>query len=129
MSIKIEGGGSKENIIKSGTSNELLYNDEEIFLKKDFGLLPPDLSKIQKITFSAAILSFVVPEDGWILSFEDIVPDDSYIKIDGIGDIHATPSQQVKTITVGNNNSIKMLFRDMHCPYPVKKEQVLTAAT
>ena len=35
MSIKIEGGGSKENIIKSGTSNELLYNDEEIFLKKD----------------------------------------------------------------------------------------------
>ena len=35
MSIKIEGGGSKENVIKSGTSNELLYNDEEIFLKKD----------------------------------------------------------------------------------------------
>ena len=35
MSIRIEGGGSKENIIKSGTSNELLYNDEEIFLKKD----------------------------------------------------------------------------------------------
>ena len=28
-------GGSKENVIKSGTSNELLYNDEEIFLKKD----------------------------------------------------------------------------------------------
>lgn len=35
MSIKIEGGGSKENVIKSGTSNELLYNNEEIFLKKD----------------------------------------------------------------------------------------------
>ena len=35
MSIRIEGGGSKENVIKSGTSNELLYNDEEIFLKKD----------------------------------------------------------------------------------------------
>ena len=35
MSIRIEGGGSKENIIKSGTSNKLLYNDEEIFLKKD----------------------------------------------------------------------------------------------
>ena len=35
MSIKIEGGGSKENIIKSGTSNELLCNGEEIFLKKD----------------------------------------------------------------------------------------------
>ena len=63
------------------------------------------------------------------MSFENIVPDDSYIKIDGIGDIHATPSQQVKTITDGNNISIKMLFRDMHCPYPVKKEQVLTATT
>ena len=35
MSIRIEGGGSKENVIKSGTSNELLYNDEKIFLKKD----------------------------------------------------------------------------------------------
>ena len=36
MSIRIEWGGSKENVIKSGTSNELLYNDEEIFLKKRF---------------------------------------------------------------------------------------------
>ena len=61
------------------------------------------------------------------MSFENIVQDDSYIKIDGIGDVHATPSQQVKTITVGNNISIKMLFRDMHCPYTVKKAQVLTA--
>ena len=34
MSIKIDGGAA-ENIIKAGTSNQLLYNDEEIFLKKD----------------------------------------------------------------------------------------------
>ena len=128
MSIRIEGGGSKENIIKSGTSNELLYNDEEIFLKKDFGLLPPDLSKIQKIIFGIGLFEFVVPEDGWILSFESSEFADSYIKIDGIGDINATPSQQVKTITI-ENISKKMLFRDMHCPYPVKKGQVITTTT
>ena len=36
MSIKIEGGGSKENIIKAGTSNQLLYNDKEVILKENF---------------------------------------------------------------------------------------------
>ena len=36
MSIKIEGGGSKENVIKSGTSNQLLYNDKEVILKENF---------------------------------------------------------------------------------------------
>ena len=127
MSIRIEGGGSKENIIKSGTSNELLYNDEEIFLKKDFGLLPPDLSKIHEIILTIGLFEFAVPEDGWILSFESSEFADSYIKIDGIGNIYATPSQRVGTITIEENISKKMLFRDMHCPYPVKKGQVLTA--
>ena len=50
----------------------------------------------------------------------------SYVKIDGIGDIQTTPSQQTKTITDGNNTSTKMLFTDMHCPYPVKKGQEVT---
>ena len=36
MSIKIEGGGAAENIIKAGTSNQLLYNDKEVILKENF---------------------------------------------------------------------------------------------
>ena len=36
MSIKIEGGGAAENVIKAGTSNQLLYNDKEVILKKIF---------------------------------------------------------------------------------------------
>ena len=53
MSIKIEGGdGTAENVIKAGTSNELLYNDKEVLLKENFdlgsGLLPPDLAKTQE---------------------------------------------------------------------------------
>ena len=36
MSIKIEGGGSAENVVKAGTSNQLLYNDKEILLKENF---------------------------------------------------------------------------------------------
>ena len=59
------------------------------------------------------------------MSFEGGEIADSYIKIDGIGNIYTTPSQQVKTITI-ENISKKMLFRDMHCPYPVKKGQVIT---
>ena len=35
MSIKIEGGAA-ENIIKAGTSNQLLYNDKEVILKENF---------------------------------------------------------------------------------------------
>ena len=62
------------------------------------------------------------------MSFEGGEIADSYIKIDGIGNIYTTPSQQVKTITI-ENISKKMLFRDMHCPYPVKKGQVITATT
>ena len=62
------------------------------------------------------------------MSFESSEFADSYIKIDGIGDINVTPSQQVGTITI-ENISKKMLFRDMHCPYPVKKGQVITTTT
>ena len=36
MSIKIEGGGSAENVIKAGTSNQLFYNDKEVILKENF---------------------------------------------------------------------------------------------
>ena len=36
MSIKIEGGGAAENVIKAGTSNQLLYNDKEVILKENF---------------------------------------------------------------------------------------------
>ena len=36
MSIRIEGGGAAENIIKAGTSNQLLYNDKEVILKENF---------------------------------------------------------------------------------------------
>ena len=36
MSIKIEGGGAAENVIKAGISNQLLYNDKEVILKENF---------------------------------------------------------------------------------------------
>ena len=36
MSIKIDGGGAAENVIKAGTSNQLLYNDKEVLLKEKF---------------------------------------------------------------------------------------------
>ena len=62
------------------------------------------------------------------MSFESSEFADSYIKIDGIGNINVTPSQQVETITI-ENTSKKILFRDKHCPYPVKKGQVIIATT
>ena len=62
------------------------------------------------------------------MSFKSSEFADSYIKIDGIGDINVTPSQQVITINIEGTLK-KMLLRDMHCPYPVKKGQVITATT
>ena len=65
MSIKIEGGdGTAENVIKAGTSNELLYNDKEVILKENFDLglinLPPDLRRTQKIKLSRFDISEVI---------------------------------------------------------------------
>lgn len=65
------------------------------------------------------------------MSFENFIlgtlGGDSYIKIDGIGNIYATPSQCAETITFENNITKVIVFKDMHCPYPVKKGQVLSA--
>ena len=102
MSIKIEGGdGTAENVIKAGTSNELLYNDKEVLLKENLGLLPPDLSKTQKYELvevqNGALVSrpFIVPEDGWIIKVDFLQPATDYIKIDGFGEMGITPCQEL----------------------------------
>ena len=58
MSIKVEGGdGTAENVIKAGTSNELLYNNKEVLLKENFDLnlelLSPDLTKTKEWELSS----------------------------------------------------------------------------
>ena len=131
MSIKIEGGGTAENVIKAGTSNELLYNDKEVLLKENFGLLPPDLSKTQKWELVIAkqnvgllINPFIVPEDGWIIKVDFLNPEDDYIKIDGFGGTRITPSQKL----IGwVSSSIPHILSNLNCPYPVKKGQVIEA--
>ena len=135
MSIKIEGGnGTAENVIKAGTSNELLYNDKEVILKENLdldlglGLLPPDLSKTEKHELigtqdneSTVYRRLTVPEDGWIIKLDISEPVTDYIEIDGYGDIGITPSQELIY-----NIEDKYVFRhNINCPYPVKKGQVV----
>ena len=137
MSIKIESGeGTKENVIKAGTSNELLYNDKEVFLKEDLGLvglLPPDLAKVQEFKLWSELIdnevienTFTVPKDGWIVKVEFGKPHTNCIKIDGFGKVGMTPSQEFKGIFRRSENSICSIVFDSNCPYPVKKGQVIS---
>ena len=139
MSIKIEGGdGTAENVIKAGTSNELLYNDKEVLLKENLnlglGLLPPDLSKTQESILELHNLSgivekrsFTVPENGWIVKLDISVDSDDdkyhsyFIKIDGFGELGITPSQDA----IGTQNT-SIIIRNLSCPYPVNERQVVT---
>ena len=129
MSIKIEGGdGTAENVIKAGTSNELLYNDKEVLLKENFdlGLLPPDLSKTQEyelVTDLGNKRPFIVPEDGWIVEFKILSRASGYIKIDGLGGQGITPSQEYH-----NANYDNFKFDNLNCPYPVKKGQKIESS-
>ena len=145
MSIKIEGGdGTTENVIKAGTSNELLYNDKEVLLKENFDLdldlisLLPDLTKAQEFKLEQNFidgefiknLSFTVPKDGWIVKvyFESYFS--NYIKIDGIGDIGMTPNQRYIDIFYENQSSQSSItIENLNCPYPVKKGQVISTST
>ena len=141
MSIKIEGGdGTAENVIKAGTSNELLYNDKEVLLKEGLDLsLLPDLKKAEdfklatwddngKVWFSN---SFTIPEDGWIIKVDFPNRYDSYfINIDGFGALRMTPSQEkvgiFKIISIDGSNGFRYItIRNLNCPYPVKKGQVV----
>ena len=134
MSIKIEGGdGTAENVIKAGTSNELLYNDKEVLLKENLGLLPPDLSKTQKYELvevqNGTIISrpFIVPEDGWIIKVDFLEPATDYIKIDGLGGLGITPSQELLLWDeIGNGQVKPIVTHNINCPYPVKKGQEIT---
>ena len=138
MSIKIEGGdGEAENVIKSGASNELLYNDKEVLLKENFdlGLLPPDLTKIQELEWPLSTEGgddfIIIPENGWILSFSAGLPTSTYIKIDGIGSYFTTPSQIIEHVSPidskpGDEFLGYFILRNLNCPYPVKKGQVIT---
>ena len=141
MSIKIEGGNeTAENVIKAGTSNELLYNDKEVLLKEGLDLsLLPDLKKAKeiklatwddndKIWFSNPI---TIPEDGWIIKVD--FPDRYYshfISIDGIGALRMTPSQEklgiFKVDSIDGSNGFRYItIRNLNCPYPVKKGQTV----
>ena len=137
MSIKIEGGdGTAENVIKAGTSNELLYNDKEVLLKEGLDLsLLPDLKKAEDFNLGTwddngkiwISNSFTVPEDGWIIKVD--FPDryDSYfINIDGFGALRMTPSQEkVGIFKVTDDGFRYITIHNLNCPYPVKKGQVV----
>ena len=141
MSIKIDGGdGTAENVIKAGTSNELLYNDKEVLLKENFDLglgldlsLLPDLAKAQEFKLWTEVIdgeiienTFTVPKDGWIVKVKFGAPHTNCIKIDGFGKVGMTPSQEFKGIFRRSENSICSIVFDSNCPYPVKKGQVIS---
>ena len=153
MSIKIEGGdGTAENVIKAGTSNELLYNDKEVLLKENFvgldlDLLPPDLEKtdewivvraqrLYEERYEVSYNKIIVPEDGWIIKvdlyrwnnlYNYEITDSYFINIDGIGALEMTPGQYY----IGNDflkdsmrdERLFVAIRNLNCPYPVKKGQ------
>ena len=148
MSIKIEGGdGTAENVIKAGTSNELLYNDKEVLLKEgldlDLGLLPPDLKKAEEWEVVGNYIgtpihnSIFVPEDGWIVKFDlnygygnsDEVTDSYFIDIDKIGVRDGmTPGQYYigNFVDYVDDVSKAVVIHNLNCPYPVKKGQVIS---
>ena len=123
--------GAVENVIKAGTSNELLYNDKEVLLKENFGLLPPDLTKAEKISLvkDGVLYTFIVPEDGWIIKVDFLNPENDYIKIDGLGGMGITPCQELLCWVEnenGNGLSKPVVTHNINCPYPVKKGQEIT---
>ena len=142
MSIKIEGGdGTAENVIKAGTSNELLYNDKEVLLKENFDLgsdlsLSPDLANGKVFGLYTEIIddvfitnSFTVPKDGWIVEAEFSSSLSNYIKIDGFGEVGITPSQDYKGVFMESDGSESSItIRNLNCPYPVKKGQVISTS-
>ena len=146
MSIKIEGGdGTAENVIKAGTSNELLYNDKEVLLKEgldlDLGLLPPDLKKAEEWEIvgnnhgSPTYNSTFVPEDGWIVKFDlkyrnsDEAAYSYFIDIDrsGVRD-GMTPGQYYisRFVDYVDGFSKAVVIHNLNCPYPVKKGQLIS---
>ena len=142
MSIKIErGDGAAENVIKAGTSNELLYNDKEVLLKENFdlvsGLLPPDLTKTQewklKTTSSGRIITnpFTVPKDGWIVKAEFTSSllrrnYSDFIKIDGFGELGMTPSQHyIGNFLIDDIGNDEPIVYNSNCPYLVKEGQLV----
>ena len=146
MSIKIEGGdGTAENVIKAGTSNELLYNDKEVLLKEgldlDLGLLPPDLKKAEEWEVvgndhgSPLHNSIFVPEDGWIVKFDlkysnsNEAADSYFIDIDRIGVRDGmTPGQYYigNFVDYVDGVSKAVVIHNLNCPYPVKKGQEIS---
>ena len=141
MSIKIEGGdGTAENVIKAGTSNELLYNDKEVLLKEGLDLsLLPDLKKAEELRLATwddnneiwISKPFIVPEDGWIVKvdFPSRYQND-FIKIDGFGALRMTPSQEklgvFETYGIDGSRGYRYItIHNLNCPYPVKKGQVV----
>ena len=145
MSIKIEGGdGTAENVIKAGTSNELLYNDKEVVLKENFdlglNLLPPDLAKTQewklKTESNNGVITsnpFTVPKDGWIVKVEFTSSSwrrdySDFIKIDGFGEVGMTPSQCYIDNFLTDIGNDKPVVYNLNCPYLVKEGQLVESS-
>ena len=128
MSIKIEGDGNNENVFSDSDSGMPLWNGVP------FCLLPPDLTKAEKIELvgyepnvGLIIKPFTVPEDGWIIGVSFLNPENDYIKIDGLGGVRITPSQEFLFWYYGDNN-IPAVIHNINCPYLVKKGQVVEAS-
>ena len=93
--------------------------------------MPPDLTKAQEVAIAGVSLTgnsinapFTVPEDGWILSLIAKSADNLYSIIDGIGSFSTTPSQ----ISIVCKNDMQARKFNIHCPYPVKKGQVVESS-
>ena len=70
---------------------------------------------------------FIVPEDGWIIKVDFLQPATDYIKIDGLGGLEITPSQELLFWNKIGDGSVKpVITHNINCPYPVKKGQEIT---
>ena len=93
-----------------------------------FSQFCPDLSKIQTVqlvdNYTNARNPFTVPEDGWILSL--VEPSHNRypsvtLTIDGITNFAFPTSYESWSTSVGNGSR--------HCPFPVRKNQILSIST
>lgn len=119
MSIKIEGDGNKENVFSDSDSGMPLWNGTP------FGLLPPNLLKVQRVDLSGpgnpSKNPFIVPEDGWIMDISSSVFSVTST-IDGIS--NNTPREVYLGTLLGNAPA----YFIRNTPYPVRKGQAISIA-
>ena len=115
------------NLNKINDNMQSLLNT---LITSDLGLPPPDLAKVQTVTIvdaSKKHTPFTVPSDGWILSFNLVRNISANVYIDNIGEASITPGQQaLGPFLSPSSTSVFELVKDLHCPYPVKKGQLVS---